>query len=80
MIEIYGTKIKQSVYQLEQMIIETDKLCAHMQKTRDTLKLINDDLEADRLAHDSWADKKEQEIILAMEAVENQKSKYGEVA
>ena len=68
MMEIYQGKIKESVSKLEVMLIETEKLLWNMEQVKNTLKMVNDDLEADQKAKDEYCDQREDEAL-----------KYGEL-
>ena len=78
---IYGTKIKESVTKLDQWLLNTEKLIWEMEQVRNNLKRINDDIDSDRKIEDEYHNKqclKNFEVLLAMEAVENNVSKHKE--
>lgn len=75
---IYLGNLKDVLVSLETMMLETDKLTARMEKVKNTIRLICDDLEAESKHMDEWANQKEKEVLEAMELVEIQRSKYQE--
>jgi uncharacterized protein YfkK (UPF0435 family) len=84
-LNIYLGKIKDSFHKLESILMETEKLSWELEQIKNTLKIINDDLEADEYAEDAYHNNnnrldflKSKEVSTAFEAVKENNLKPGE--